>query len=313
MSGLEIFGLVVAAIIALIIVAVVAGHQISKFRKRRKAEALEAERKSDYKLLLQLLERAEAGELEATDELGEFSTYHRRLFSQEENRRWYAVRVLLSAKVAYPEELQKLEACRDAYQNTEDAYQRIDTLVSFKRAYGQVHEYNQPKLGVAIGYTQEHVAALLEGAVQAHYKALLARREDPDGFNDLREFIARTRKQRDRYGTYDGDLREAGLDSLPYPEDWNRLVAWHYDTPALDTFADQPERGKGDVRLLAAEAIRTDDFTNAQIALAYCNTHTDYRAAIGDVLTAELAKLVAEHRAAAGKPILEVAGEPADK
>ncbi|MDO8591337.1 MAG: hypothetical protein Q7R60_00185 [bacterium] len=150
-----------------------------------------------------------------------------------------------------------------------------------------------------LGFSWGGLHDRLEHVVHSIYEELIANREDPEGFQRLWDFIFRTRRIRDRYDSYwvSGDLLALGIETLPYSDDWNDLIARYYATPAIESFVDLPDRGPGDVRLLAAQAVDDNDLTAAQVALAYCNANERTRQAVGDVLTADLAHLVNHLRA----------------
>lgn len=83
---------------------------------------------------------------------------------------------------------------------------------------------------------------------------------------------------------------------LKYPDDWHNIVSMHLENPTLEDFVFL--RGKlpdpGSAQLLAAQALRTSSLIDAKIVLAYCNLKNSdkYRKEVGDVLLADLAKMV---------------------
>ncbi len=82
------------------------------------------------------------------------------------------------------------------------------------------------------------------------------------------------------------------------PKDWAELVVRYLDNPDLSDFKEgnrwysheMPQ--KGELRLVAAEAIRIESLLQCQEVLAYCNYNSKFRKEVGDRLLAELAKLV---------------------
>ena len=99
--------------------------------------------------------------------------------------------------------------------------------------------------------------------------------------------------------------------TFDYPDDWFDLVAQNVENPSISDFAIlNTDVERGAIRQLAAEALRDRSLTNAKIALAFCAISKRYgykdpvshpwREEIGDVLMAELAKMVAELHTEAG-------------
>jgi hypothetical protein len=169
----------------------------------------------------------------------------------------------------------------------------IDALKNLLQYRQQVAEQYQEQLEAELHISWKEIVQHLQTVVESYYQELMAGRQEYEKFNTLWILIERTRKGRDYLGrTRDNDLRAVGVEELDYPDDWNYLLALHRQTPALEAFRDLPNRGAGDVRLLADQAVANNSLTDAQIALAYCNAYAAYRAAVGDVLTAQLARVV---------------------
>lgn len=97
--------------------------------------------------------------------------------------------------------------------------------------------------------------------------------------------------------------------SFDYPDDWFDLVAQNVENPNIKDFAIlNTDVEDGSIRQLAAEAIRDRSLTKAKIALAFCAISKyhykhpktfPHRDEIGDVMMADLAKMVAELHAEA--------------
>lgn len=101
------------------------------------------------------------------------------------------------------------------------------------------------------------------------------------------------------------DYRTRTNSHYTHPTDWNDLTARFYENPSLADFrilnCDPTE---GSVRLMAAEALANRSLRDAKIVLAHCATENfigsyrneqiiwPWRSEIGDVLMAELAKMV---------------------
>jgi len=269
-------------------------------RKRRAEEALQAKRNEENsRVFNDLLERAELGDKKAQDQLvheGWKST------KPEIENRIAAIRQLVWIRKEYNLVGKWVVSNHTDWSDANGILGKVKALAWLVFKYEQIeNEENLERLSAEIGFTRDQARQILHKAVQDGYKILLARRESLAGFEELRVFIDWTREDRSapglRYEDWPPAIWKIGIKHLPYPDDWNDLVARLYDTPPLKVFKGLPERGTGDVRLLAAQAIEESDLTQAQIALAYCNAWSDYRVVVGDILTAELARLVVRLRA----------------
>ncbi len=116
-----------------------------------------------------------------------------------------------------------------------------------------------------------------------------ARQGDRDAFLNLRAFFASEKEYHQRR-PINGR-----------PEDWAELVVRYLKNPDLTDFKDGSLRYNhqmpqpGELRLMAAEALRTESLVQGQEVLAHCNhyhTGGKYHKEVGDRLLAELAKLV---------------------
>lgn len=113
-----------------------------------------------------------------------------------------------------------------------------------------------------------------------------ARAGDRNAFLQLRAFFANSQEYHKR----------APIKGRP--KDWSELVIRYLDNPDLSDFkeghrwysSDMPQTGE--LRLMAAEALRTESLLQCQEVLAYCNYNAGFREEVGDRLVAELAKLV---------------------
>lgn len=224
----------------------------------------------------------------------------KRLFTLGEHDRINALRKLKDAAFEADQfaiRVDKLVQARDAARLVTDAQGRIDAWCSFHdHLVNAANEFGpQRRIEESVGVTKAQVRSDIKDAVQERYANLIEKREERSVFLLLVEFLA--------YINYHGWYYGLKTKSLDYPADWNDLLARHYDTPDIHLFKRLPERGAGDIRLLAAQAIREDNLTIAQITLAYCNSESihphavPYVTALGGELMAELAKLVERHRA----------------
>lgn len=249
--------------------------------------------------LLERIAMAEQGEITSTKELGSRKYHDFDVLSQEEGERFELIWKKIWRSETAREHAAEMRWIVERLSECEEATDRIDLLVKLLKMVPQLKSVPEimaeTEMLLEVSFTD--YAAELQALVQRHYEQLAAKRRTKEGYLELHKFIQRSYPDRRTYFETEGDLQQAGISRLAYPDDWNDLTARLFETPALERFVGRPDRGYGDVRLLAAEAIRTNDFTQAQMALAYCNNDPKCRAAVGDVLTAELAKLVVRHRA----------------
>ncbi|OVE79266.1 hypothetical protein BVY00_00900 [bacterium G20] len=199
-------------------------------------------------------------------------------------------------QINYNRYAREVKAAHEGWIASPGHEEEIVNLSQLIYLLGQLEDSNRERFETKLAFKTEELKPKLNAVVKSRYQELMAQRRDYKAFVALWELIRSTRSN-GWHGAPHKVLGHLGVEKLAYPTDWNDLVARHYDTPAISTFRNLPDRGPGDVRLLAAEAIRTNDFTQAQIALAYCNCDQHYRLTAGDILTAELAKLVMRHRA----------------
>lgn len=112
--------------------------------------------------------------------------------------------------------------------------------------------------------------------------------------------------------SYSSYAQQAG-EAFALPDNWNTLMLRFVKNPLPSDFHGiRLDFVAGELRLLAATALRTSSLTTAQVVLAMCNhkrgsygTSPSYwREEVGDVLLADLAKLVDAHHAdMAVKPV----------
>ncbi len=105
-------------------------------------------------------------------------------------------------------------------------------------------------------------------------------------------------------------LSEEQQASLELPDDWDDLVVELLENPSIYDFGLRADIEPGSVRMMAAEALRTRSLKLGKLVLAYCSIREDvygdsnrhagrsrqivwpYRGEIGDVLLAEVTKMV---------------------
>ena len=215
---------------------------------------------------------------------------HNSLFSDEERSQLVALYDHACERECYPERLRQVQQqqaeCDKLAATSNSSEQLLYALNQLSRRLFDHAPWTAAQITQDTGLKVTAVRDQRDQVIQVRHTKLMAARDSQRGFDELLQFMQ--------------DVKVLGLNTLaPYPDDWNDLVARYRETPYVDLFRGLPGRGSGDVRLLAAEALRTNSFTDAQIALAYCNAFdSKYRDAVGPVLTAELAKFVVREQAA---------------
>lgn len=256
------------------------------FKKRRLAKqqrlaelsAKELRKAEERHHWVELFDRAEAGDAAAQDEIIDYCwgpgqrgkvQYSDKLPLHVQTR-YSAVKQLYDIRFQNSRTTKLLANLHQA----ESLLDRIAALVElqeWRNSYWYRDEV-MSRLEQEFSISWDDLKSQLCEAVLEHHQELLPQRGTLDGFEELWEFINRTRTIWTGGHSYTtGDLREVKVPELPYPDDWNDLLALHYDTPDLKDFHDLPDRDSGDVLLLADQAVETNDLTQAQIALAYCN------------------------------------------
>lgn len=130
----------------------------------------------------------------------------------------------------------------------------------------------------------------------AKAQALLqaAQSGDAAAFNEFRSYVLAGGLS---YSSYADQVGEAFV----LPDNWNTLMLKFVKNPLPGDFHGiRLDFVAGELRLLAAVALRTGSLTTAQVVLAMCNHRrssygtkpAEWRAEVGDVLLADLAKLV---------------------
>ena len=104
-----------------------------------------------------------------------------------------------------------------------------------------------------------------------------------------------------------------GVPTPTYPGDWDDLVVKFIDNPSVEDFKNTPRLPVSAVRSMAGTAVVINDLKLAKLVLAYCLVQQvgyeaksrqviwPFRDAIGDVLLAELIKLVTQHKRTSSK------------
>lgn len=147
---------------------------------------------------------------------------------------------------------------------------------------------NKPRVASETGFNLVATTAKMRGYFEETVRSLLERADtDYAIFLELKDFIRMNRSN-------------AGGS---YPDNWHELVSRHIPTPSLYDFGIESNSlsryGRGDadstLRAMAAEALRDSDYAQAKLVLAYVDSYNkDYRAAVGPILIADIAKMIAK-------------------
>lgn len=290
------------------------------FRKRRQIHRRLQAQEKNFEMMrercLELLERAEIGELGAINEIydvlwSESAVY--RYLDESEQDRWDAAARRAKAAEKLPWELKNMTAHLSDYEAakaTGDKTSEIEALAGICGVYKDAGEFNREPLEAECGYSEAEALRLLSALVASRYEELVelvAGERSPQLLKELCNLINETRSgSRVRH---DGELARFGVAELPYPDNWNDLVAWHEDSPRLGYFwGIGTDRSPGSVKLMAAEALRTGDYTAAQVVMAYCQPSLFrhefelYQQTVGEGLLEKLAMLVVDYRSTHNSP-----------
>lgn len=139
----------------------------------------------------------------------------------------------------------------------------------------------------AVGTTAIEILDLVNECYKAEMQRLLMElRRGAIRYTDFVEF----------YRQLQGDVRRRDLKYIAWPDDWNELVDANVELPSLNDFKGLRSYGdmpRGQVALMAAEALRQDSSTLGKIVLAYANCRGNQaRAEIPDGLLTQVVKMV---------------------
>ena len=186
-----------------------------------------------------------------------------------------------------------------ARRKCDDAVRRLTTIDVVFRLTKTLREADSPA-NLIIAYLKilgsEYMVAVCEQLGMSPHRIkveirnqllqlFVAAREDSVHFDALRSEWDRVSK-----AAYDAPR---GQWLIRLPDDWDDLVTQYIENPNLHDYAHvNIDRQRGEVRLMAAEALRTRSLKDAKIVLAFCNHwQGNWREEAGDALLAELAKL----------------------
>lgn len=279
-------------------------------RERKRREAVQAAKEAERRLYWhEQVERALAGDEEARQLVVRECPY----------RRWAEVQKMRrdhEEQVKFNEVLNKYRHLLSKWHKASqgDAIDRLAEVLDFFRYRGYRYRGapdtgygNKAKLEQETGTKLEELKAELKRLVSDHYNSLVSELDARQSFLNLMNLIRRTRYPSGQ----GGDLRYLGVEPLAYPDDWNERVCQHLANPYRWDFVRLQEFSTGEMRLLAATALREDDPLKAKIVLAHCKPYTDrefrrsdawkyWHSEVGDTLITELTKLVDRHNAQLG-------------
>jgi len=152
----------------------------------------------------------------------------------------------------------------------------------------------QHKLAVRVCFTQSWLDERMRLMIVRHYERLVSRLTNAEAVRELHEFIKRSRQARRHpedarggFGHYDVGLQ--------YPVGWLAIVSQFVYDPPLELYGDfSSKEVDRNLRQRAADALELQDLAAAKLILAICDSFEGHRGAVGEILYADLAKLVSE-------------------
>lgn len=186
----------------------------------------------------------------------------------------------------------KLNRIRNLNLGTNELFERLKSFEDARYLNSEnLDWYNSQLRAVTLLITDNLLAKIRAGERKA--------------FNALRELItdSYSRRNSSPFFNYTRQL-------FKYPEDWDALVVRYLATPNIDDFKNiKKEPAKGEVRLMAATALREQSLLKGQIVLAFCSSESTeitysrnqtstsrrywvHRDEVGDVLLADVTKMV---------------------
>lgn len=182
-----------------------------------------------------------------------------------------------------------------AWREAVGAREEPALCAAFVLAYGRgLNSFKETaaRLKTDLGLTYEEAASHLQKVALDRYEMLVPLfPDDREAFLELRGLIPLTRGKKYDY------FSRAGSPKLRYPERWNEAVAKFLENPHVEDFVQGRDPEPGQLRQWGEEALRDGDIVEAKLVLAWANRHRNRREELGDVLTHELGKLVAEYHA----------------
>ena len=302
---------IAAAIAGTVLLCIAAG--LIKQRLRLRSDIKDVVLVKNKASLRELLKRAEQGDAVAHEELVSNARWmsvstDAEGYSTDLTHRLRAITVPFKKAKLYSERQDRLddfiaawrEAIADipgdfeaALEVMEPTKKLIDHLKSTWHDYPEQREQLLEEAGLTLEQCRESLQSQIDAAYHLVVGNIEASRE---------AFIIMRTLQHDGvlYGTgYRGGHAYYGKRN-PYPECWNELAARYLESPVVQDFVETGDFHQGVMRLRAAQAVAAKDFTMAKIVLAYCNYNDGYRQEVGEVLLADLAKLVVAMKADVG-------------
>lgn len=267
-------------------------RRVKREAKRSRKELLTTARQTCRNLLA----KAKQGDEEALRQLWEMQ--HMGYALDITRSEWGWIRGEFGILRSFHTDLPRLDSLLWAVNVATSLPEQIEALM--KLAYfvymmgSRQHEVKQ-RFYNARNFNYEEVQASLLAVVNQRCAQLhKTARDDEEAFKELQDLICSSRSYR-----YDSEFRELAQ-LLPQganlPSDWVALVSHYYRKPSWSDYGSlrhPKDMPRGQVRVWAANAWRDTDAAMAKMVLAYCDLSEDVLAEVGDVLTSDLAKLIA--------------------
>ena len=251
-------------------------------------------RQQEVQRLGKLVDRAEAGDAEARQELADNNKTYESLSGNVEglSARVSAIVDDVRAKAQYTERHDQISAllAQQAKLTDEDFDSQFTVALELLGVTGNLGYGNDKLMEAALGVSYRSVAASVKELVLKHCDKLSSEAgESFMAFQELSQLLANSHK-------YRNGLERAGISDIPYPEGWNGWVAQYYANPSLWDFHAQDYKPQpGELRLRAAAALREPNIPEAKLVFAYTHQYEPRARMVReelDQLAAELAKMV---------------------
>jgi hypothetical protein len=282
---------IVVGVVAIVIVAIVAAVQINKaLKRRRQKRALEADKAAFRSWSGRVLASSDdawlADEKRSSEKQARWRNYDTaawdealakidaarkrlRVIDQEEER--VELRIKAAPELALIRKMTDKETQRKALSELRDAYSAI-----WDKPGGPLTKANLAWAKSTLAdLTHQRADSLLE----------FSRGGDAKSFKQLERWVSRW------------DFQYYHGSEYSYPADWNELVAKLVDEPSTSAFVDiKPSPDTSNVRTLALTALSEQSLVKAAVILAYAESRSNIKHALGKGLFDQLTEMVKELR-----------------